>query len=280
MPKKRNFQLPPNFNITILATNWGFPGNADAFCAKAKEDGYDGIEVWYPLEEKGRTELLKAVEKHDLKYGFLVGGRSNDFKSNFSEFKQHVKDAAAQQPLFINCHSGKDYFPFDENKQLIDFTLLEEKRTNVPIYHETHRGKMLYNAPLTRRFLEAYPDLRLTLDISHWCVVHESLLSNQQETVDLALSRTQHIHSRVGHQESAQVSDPRAPEWEGTMNAHFTWWDQVIEEKIKRGETSLTMTTEFGPPNYMPALPYTQQPIVDLWTINSYMKDLWRERYS
>jgi hypothetical protein len=47
---------------------------------------------------------------------------------------------------------------------------------------------------------------------------------------------------------------------------------------MANGET-LTMTTEFGPPNYMPTVPFTQQPITDLWAINKYMKDLWRERY-
>ena len=39
IPKKRTFRMPADFNITILATNWGFQGDTDAFCAKAKADG-------------------------------------------------------------------------------------------------------------------------------------------------------------------------------------------------------------------------------------------------
>lgn len=273
------FSLPNDFSVVILATNWGFKGNADAFCAKAKESGYDGIEVWLPDDSTEQKALMQATEKYGLKYGLLVGGSSDDFKNNSQEFKTRLKSAVATQPLFINCHSGKDYFSFEENSQLIKHTAEVQAQSGIPIYHETHRGKMLYNAPLTKQFLEAFPDLRVTLDISHWCVVHESLLHNQTEAVNLALERSSHVHSRVGQPESPQISDPRSPEWSKEMKVHFDWWDQVVKHHVENGKKQLTMTTEFGPPNYMPALPYTRQPVVDLWTINAHMKDLWRERY-
>jgi hypothetical protein len=81
--------------------------------------------------------------------------------------------------------------------------------------------------------MEKHSSLRLTLDISHWCNVHESLLNDQLETVKLAISRTDHIHTRVGHAEGPQVNDPRAPEWKDAVSAHFGWWDQVVEQKEK-----------------------------------------------
>jgi hypothetical protein len=37
-----SFQVPTNFTLKLLATNWGFSGSFDAFCAQAKEAGYDG----------------------------------------------------------------------------------------------------------------------------------------------------------------------------------------------------------------------------------------------
>jgi hypothetical protein len=105
---------------------------------------------------------------------------------------------------------------------------------------------MLYSAPVARQFIEKNPELRLTLDISHWCNVHESLLADQQETIDLALERVSHIHSRVGHPQGPQVNDPRAPEWEQALKAHLGWWDKVIARKKKNGER-MTILTEFGP---------------------------------
>ena len=276
--KAVNFKIPADFSLTILATNWGFKGNYDEFCAKAKESGYDGIEVWLPSEDKNRKSLMAAVEKYDLAYGFLAAGNGDQFEGHFTTFKQAVEAATSFKPLFVNCHSGKDYFSFEENRRLIDFTVNHAAQSGVPVLHETHRARILFSAMLTRKFIETIPGLRLTLDISHWTNVHASLLENQKETVDLALTRTDHVHSRVGHSNGPQIGDPRAPEWQKEMEAHFAWWDTIV--KTKASENSpLTMTTEFGPPNYMPALPFTRQPITDLWEINSHMKDLWRERY-
>ena len=57
------------------------------------------------------------------------------------------------------------------------------------------------------------------------------------------------------------------------VKQHFAWWDEVVQNKIKAGAKYLTILTEFGPPNYLPALPYTCQPVANQWEINVYMKD-------
>jgi hypothetical protein len=136
----------------------------------------------------------------------------------------------------------------------------------------------LYSAPIARQYMESIPGLRITLDVSHWCNVHESLLNDQPETLALAIQRTDHIHARVGHPEGPQVNDPRAPEWEAAVKAHLNWWDQIVALKKQKGET-LTILTEFGPPDYMPTLPYTRRPLADQWAINVYMMQLLRQRY-
>jgi hypothetical protein len=109
--------------------------------------------------------------------------------------------------------------------------------------------------------------------------VHESLLHNQKEAVEAALQRTGHIHARVGYEEGPQVAEPRAPEWKYAVDAHFAWWDKVVERKKKAGER-ITFLTEFGPPLYMQTLPYTLQPLSNQWEINVYMLNLLRKRYS
>jgi hypothetical protein len=96
----------------------------------------------------------------------------------------------------------------------------------------------------------------------------------------LVLSRTGHIHARIGHAEGPQVNDPRAPEWKDALNAHLTWWDAIVANKLKHGETLITFLTEFGPPAYLPTLPYTQQPVANQWEINVHMMQLLRARYA
>lgn len=272
-------QTKPGFELLIFATNWGYDGSWDQFCAKIKKLGYDGAEAWYPNDATERKEFLAAFQRHSLKIGFLIGGSDKDYQKHIQQFKGSLDGAASLNPVYINCHSGRDYFTFDQNKAFIDLTTAVNERTGVSVYHETHRSRILYAAPVARQFIEKIPALRLTLDISHWCNVHESLLDDQQETVTLALSRTSHIHARIGHPEGPQVNDPRAPEWKNAVSAHFEWWDKVVEQKRKEGK-QLTMLTEFGPVDYMPALPYTRQPVANQWEINKHMLDTLRARYA
>lgn len=275
---KRRFSLSEDFRLIILATNWGFPGSFADFCAAAKADGYDGVEIWLPGEARQVDEYLRIIRDHELAYGFLAGAGGADFKEHFTTFRGSVDRALAQEPLFVNCHSGRDYFSEQQAQEFFRFTQKRSQETGIPVYHETHRARLLFAAHITRRYLEAAPELKLTLDISHWCNVHSSMLQDQEATVDQALARTGHIHSRVGQPQAPQVNDPRAPEWEAVVGQHFAWWDKVVARCVAAGET-LTMTTEFGPPDYMPTVPFTRQPITDLWAINVYMKELWRQRY-
>jgi sugar phosphate isomerase/epimerase len=276
-----NFEPAAGFSLKIFATNWGFSGTMDAFCAKAKSEGYEGIEVWWNSSKTVQDELFSTLKKYQLEVGFLVSGDDKDFKKHKETFIKNLSEATAQfiqKPSYINCHSGKDFFSYEENKTFIDLTTEIHKKTSIPIYHETHRGRMLFAAHITKNFIDKNPDLRLTLDISHWTNVHESLLENQPEAVQAALERTGHIHTRIGHEEGPQVNDPRAPEWANAVKAHLGWWDKVVEMKMKAGQP-LTMLTEFGPPNYLPTLPYSNLPVANQWEINVYMMKLMRNRY-
>ena len=270
------------FQLKMMATNWGFPGTLDEYGAKAKAAGYDGIEIWWSLDNEEQKKVFDMLGRHGLEVGFLCGGSQSDPKEHLATFKQMVEGAARntrQRPLYINCHSGRDYFSFEENKAFFDLTHAIAKETGIRIMHETHRSRMLFAAPVARHFMDALPDLRVTFDVSHWCNVSESLLADQPSTMALTLDRVDHIHARIGHPEGPQVNDPRAPEWEEAVKAHFAWWDTILRRKKDKGEM-MTILTEFGPPHYMQALPYTLQPVADQWGINVHMMQTLRKRYS
>ncbi|MBC7827254.1 MAG: TIM barrel protein [Chitinophagaceae bacterium] len=276
------FTMNKVFELKILATNWGFAGTLDEYCGKVKKDGYDGIETWWPGDKAKQDELFACLKKHQLDVGFLCGASQTNYQEHLDGFKKMINAAARQtiqRPLYLNCHSGRDHFSFEQNKAFIDHTTMLSKETGIIICHETHRSRIMFAAHTTRQYIEKIPELRLTFDVSHWCNVHESLLQDQQQTVEMALDRVDHIHARIGHPEGPQVNDPRAPEWEAAVKQHFAWWDKIVERKKKNGER-MTFLTEFGPPDYMPALPYTRQPLGDQWAINVHMMQLVRKRYS
>ncbi|WP_346236961.1 sugar phosphate isomerase/epimerase [Niabella insulamsoli] len=269
-------------SVKILQTNWGFNGSLDEFCAQTKKAGYDGVELWWPADKKAQQDIFSALDKHNLEIGFVCGVYQKDPQEHLTAYKKMIDEAAKQnrkRPLYINNHSGKDYFSFEDNAKLIEHTNQLAKATGITICHETHRSRMLFAAPVAKEYIKKFPDLKLTLDISHWCCVHEGLLGDQQETVNLALERTEHIHARIGHAQGPQVNDPRAPEWDKAVQAHFEWWDKVVERKSAKGET-ITFLTEFGPPDYMPTMPHSRKPLADLWEVNTFMMQILKKRYA
>lgn len=272
-------QLPKSANITYFCTDWARDVPWDDFCKRIADVGFDGVETWVPTDSTAIREMMEAFRKYRLAYIFLCSGSGSDFETYLSSYKLALERAVALNPTRINSHTGKDHFSFEQNQTLIELADSICRAQQVPIMHETHRGRFAFAAHITQTYLERLPNLRLTLDISHWCTVHESMLHDQPKAVSLALQRTDHIHARIGHPQGPQVNDPRAPEWQETVQRHLEWWDTIVAVHAAQN-TALTITTEFGPPDYLPTLPYTRQPVADQWDINKHMFNLLKNRYS
>jgi sugar phosphate isomerase/epimerase len=141
--------------LKVLGTNWGFPGTTDAFCAAIKKEGYDGTEMWWPGSKENRRNFFDALKKYDLQVGILCGSGEKDYKTHLEAFKKQINAATTEfvvKPLYINCHSGKDFFTYEQNKAFIDYTTEASTKTGIPIYHETHRGRMLFAAHIATKF--------------------------------------------------------------------------------------------------------------------------------
>lgn len=266
------------FDILFFATRWGWKGSLEEYCQAVKKEGYDGVEEWLPGDERQADELMEMLQKYELSFGALIGSSGSNPEEHIRSYEANIDRVMRLKPVYVNSHAGKDYFQLSDKKRLIEIAIAKTSEYGIPVYHETHRGKILFAAHECAELIRQFPELGLTLDISHWCNVAESLLQDQAEAVGLALGRTGHIHSRIGHEEGPQVSDPRAPEWKNACDAHFNWWDQVVTRKKKQG-TRLTVLTEFGPPNYLWTQPFSREPLADQWQINVHMMDLFRKRY-
>ncbi|MCL6265045.1 sugar phosphate isomerase/epimerase family protein [Flagellimonas myxillae] len=265
--------------LVFFQTDWGRQVSWDEFCKQTKEAGYNGIETWLPADQSSQQKLKEALEKYDLLVGFLNGtDRSIPFEQSLEKYKRQFSVLIAWKPAYINCHTGSDFFSFDQNKAFITAANNISEASGIPIYHETHRGRFSFNLPDTQSYLKAIPDLKLTLDISHWMVVHESLLQGKDAALETVVDRSHHIHARIGHAEGPQVNDPRAGEWQKALERHLDIWEKVIRQKWKQTGKPFTVTTEFGPPNYMPTLPYTQLPVSSQWKANVFMMESLKQR--
>lgn len=268
-------------NLLFFCTRWGSEQLPwDDFCKKVKDAGYDGVETTLPPDAEETETILDALAKYQLK---LIGVQwdtvTADFEQHIKEYDERLRMTAAAKPVFITTHTGRDFFTFEQNEQLLNLAQKISQETGVRILHETHRGKFSFAAHLTQVYLEKLPWLRLTLDVSHWFAVSESYLTEQTATVDLALSRTDHIHSRIGYAHGPQVNDPRSPEWKDVVEKHLALWDEVVSRHQNNDAEFFTFTSEFGPLPYMQLQPFTDKPLADQWEINEYMLNLLKNRY-
>ncbi len=268
--------------ILFFCPRWGSENlTVEVFIEKVKSAGYDGVECGLPADEKEKDALLNGLQKHNLK--FIAQHWETveyDFDKHLKEYESRLTKLAAASPLFINSQTGKDYYSFENNERLINAARHIATVSGISILHETHRGKFSFAAHIMQDYLEKLPQIRITLDVSHWCAVAETLLHDQKKAVQIAIAHTDHIHARVGHTQGPQVIDPRSPENIDALTFHLECWDKVIDLKQKNNVQSFTITPEFGAPPYLHLFPHTQKPIVNQWDINLYMMDMLRKRYA
>lgn len=264
--------------VFFFQTNWGFNQQIETFVKKAKTSGYDGVEIWAPKDSIKQIEISNILNNYNMKVIFLCGSDpSLTFKKSLDEYEKYLKNTLELRPIAVNSHTGSDFYNFNQNMAFLE---LAEKLSNeykIPVYHETHRGRFSYSIPETIRYLEKKETLNLTLDISHWIVVHESLLDNREEFLKKIIQRSNHIHARVGFEEGPQINDPCAPEWEKVIERHLDIWEAVIQKTWNENKYA-TITTEFGPPGYMPTLPFTQKPVSDQWNANVFIMNKLKKR--
>jgi sugar phosphate isomerase/epimerase len=268
--------------IQFFCPRWGSDLNWDAFMQKVKAAGYDGIE--YGIANEAPREEIAEVLELAKQHGLLIiaqhyGTYDADFNTHYNNYTAWFQKIKRFDFARVNSQTGKDFFSFDEVKFLLAVADDYSKSTGIPVSHETHRNKFTFAAHITKDYLNRIPGLKLTLDISHWICVAETYLEDQQQAVELAIARTEHIHARVGYPEGPQVPDPRIDEWQHSVNTHLAWWDKVIERRRTEGQPTFTICPEFGPAPYMVPLPQTGQPIANQWDVNVYMMNLLKERY-
>ncbi|MFZ6848602.1 sugar phosphate isomerase/epimerase family protein [Undibacterium sp. RuRC25W] len=270
-------------HVFIFAPHWGSAHlSRDAFIHQVKEAGFDGIEMSLPMVAVERDAWCRAIEDAGL---LLIAQQwETALHADFDDHKQalaaYLFNACAAQPLFVNTHTGKDFYSFAQNSELLDLTESISLETGVPIVHEIHRSRFSGHPMLLLPYLQQRPSLAFNADLSHWCCACESLLEDQQQTLAQVFPHVQHIHARVGNSQGPQVNDFRAPEHANALQQHLAWWDAIIELRRHAGVQQITITPEFGPAPYTQTLPYTNQVVSDAWELNVAMLRLLRERYA
>jgi sugar phosphate isomerase/epimerase len=268
--------------IKYTCTYWGCEHlSAKEFLFNVLAHGYDGVEINFPDDAHFINEFLKELEriKKTVNPDFVfiaqqvLNNQNETVEAYTNRLTQRLNFLTSLQPDAINSHTGKDFFSFGDNCKIIDVTEQIAKNAGIPIWHEIHRGRFSFHLKTLQQYLELFPHLKLIADFSHFCVVSESLLQDQEDLLLKVYPFVKHIHARIGFEQSPQVNNQFAPEWQTNLNRYTNWWQEIINLNKKNGINSISITPECGPFPYMPQEPFSLKPLSNQWETNVSMKN-------
>lgn len=272
----------------LFKTLWGSSGSLPQSVREALEAGFDGIEGPAPSDPVLRDEMAMALEADGLGYiaevctgGSYVPERRATPAEHLADLERKIVEAAPLRPLLLNVMAGCDGWPLETQYGFFADAQEIGARYGVTLSFETHRSRSMFNPWTTEAIVRRLPSLRLTADISHWIVVTERLLDAEpdwQLLLELA-GNVHHLHGRVGYPQGPQVPHPAAPEYADCLAFHQRFWEEAWRSQLQRGYAISSMTPEFGPDRYLHTLPFTDQPVADLWQVNRWMGACEREHF-
>lgn len=262
--------------LKFIKCDWGmeYLGDQDDRLRAFAKAGYDGI------------ECANVTIDHE-KFGDLTGELglvyvAMMFCDDEKAFRDQLENIKKTRPLIINCHPGRDFFDHDRGVEFFKNIMEMAGEVDCQVVYETHRTRTLYSPWSTARYLEAIPELRLCADFSHFTCVAEGTMDHMPEyekLMDLAISRTDHIHARVGWAHAPQVPDPQVAPFLEWTERFEGWWDRIIEARKAEGRPWLTINPEFGPFTYQPIDPKTGEPHADIWEICLWICQRFKDRW-
>lgn len=272
--------------LHLFKTLWGHIGTLDTAIDEAVQAGFDGIEGPAPVTAAESDLFKEQLEDNGLDYiaeittaGTYVPERNASLRQHVDSFAEKLEHSLRLDPLFITCLGGCDAWPEDQNLEFFSATMALARSAGITVSFETHRSRAFFNPWVTDRIVAQLPEIRLTCDFSHWCVVCERLMDTELDVLHRLAPHAFHIHARVGYEQGPQVPHPGAPEYEYALRAHQSWWELIWCAQIRTGRKMTTMTPEFGPDGYLHEAPFSREPVADLWGLNQWMAEEEKEHF-
>lgn len=235
---------------------WGMIGlgdNGQEWCMEQKfeqiaEAGYAAISAAIPAPEE-------EERWHTLLDRYRLGFSAMAFPSRIEDIGAILEDARRfGRVQYLNLQVMDGFVTGAEATGLLSGLLSAAQEAAMPTFIETHRGTVTQDLIRTAEYVRELPELRLTIDLSHYVVAGElNQLPHARAEAHLAelLERTSAIHARVSNGEQVQIDV--GPGGDHPMTEPFKrWWRQAMAGWLRAAQPGdvLPFVTELGPPGY------------------------------
>jgi hypothetical protein len=209
--------------------------------------GFDGAGVRFTDREYART-VTQRLRGAGLSWQAQCYPRTVD---ELAPVLEHVAEFGADHVNLqadVRPHTVAECLPLIEGWQGL------ARDAGVPLYFETHRDRMTTDLFFTLDLLDAFPDLRLTADLSHYLVGREfawPVDATNHAMMHRILDNAWALHGRVASREQVQV-EIGFPQHAGWVELFMGWWEYGIRSWRRRAgpDATLTFLCELGPAPY------------------------------
>jgi len=229
------------------STLWALNGLADppeSGLSLLKSANAVAIEVSEPtLRQEAVEEAIMAS-----RLGLIIQA----YPLQATDFDETLQLAKTHQAKAVNLQVRLPHADQTVAAQFARELILRAADENVAVYFETHRGCLTQDLYRAVKLLEAVPEMRLTLDASHYvlaegqCGVTDSLWP----LLDPLLDRVEMIHGRISNGQQIQMSVIN-PDGEIEQSFQHLWTEAMRRwRRRKPAGSTLIFTPELGPPPY------------------------------
>lgn len=271
--------------LLVLQSVWGLdkcPGfdienDLDTALERVIAAGFDGVGV--NIARVARTAgVASAMNPRGLAWEGQV------LVHDGAQLGAYIREAHALGAHHLNVQIAGPVAHLDEALTLVDELTAAAVDAPLPVWFETHRGRLTNDLLFTLRILEARPGLPLTGDLSHYPVAGEMelpLREDQAAAIERILRNCRNFHGRVSTSHQVQIAFG-APQHHGWLEQHTAWWRRGFELWLESAgaDDTLTFMCELGPPPYAITGPDGAE-LSDRWEEAQRMREivlgLWRE---
>lgn len=270
--------------LLVLQSVWGLDrclgfdieNHLDEALAEVVAAGFDGVGV--NLARIARTAgVARAMNPPGLAWEGQV------LVHDAEQLRHWIGEAHRLGAHHLNVQIAGPTADFVAALALVDSLVAAAKDAPLPVWFETHRGRLTNDLLFTLRLIAERPDLPLTADLSHYPVAGEMdlpLRDDQLAAIEAILRRARNFHGRVStaHQVQVALDAPQHRDW---LDQHVAWWRRGFElwlEQADEGD-ALTFMCELGPPPYAITAPDGSE-LTNRWDEARRMRDIVRRLWA
>ena len=174
--------------LALPPASAGYRGTLAEQLHMLKADGYESVQSW---------DDWRSIQDAGLRASGIARLQQPEQAAAIAEV--HA-DAGLE---FTNLHVGIGFESDAEMDALADSILQASAHTGHRLLVETHRATATQDIWRTLRWIERFPELRFTADLSHWYTGHELTYGGEFEQrmarLQTVFERTRAIHGRIGN---------------------------------------------------------------------------------